>query len=194
MRRGLRAADAAGLRAAARPGRGPLGPALRALTGLADGAGLWMGVAAVLAAAGGRRGRRAAGHGLAGVAGASALANGALKALVRRRRPGPLATAGIPAWGRPPRTSSFPSGHTASAVAFAVAAGPELPPLAPLLGLAAAAVGWSRLAGGRHFPTDVAGGALVGAAAGLAARRAGRLVAPGAGAQGSDGPTEPVGG
>lgn len=92
---------------------------------VADRSVVWLAVAGGLAALGGRRGKRAVANGLAAIAIASALANGPLKLLVRRARPrgrAPLV--------RPPRTTSFPSGHAASAFAFAVAACREMPPVA----------------------------------------------------------------
>lgn len=60
----------------------------------------------------------------------------------------------------------MPSGHTALAFGFAVAAGSEYPPVRLPLALAAAGVAWSRLDSARHFPSDVVVGAAVGAAAG----------------------------
>jgi membrane-associated phospholipid phosphatase len=71
---------------------------------------------------------------------------------------------------------SFPSGHTATAFTAAVFLGTvygELHPEGPGRGwvwagglAAATAVGWLRIESGRHFPTDVLAGAVVGAAAG----------------------------
>jgi undecaprenyl-diphosphatase len=130
---------------------------------------LWFAIAALLARAEGRCGRRAALRGVLAVGLASALANGPLKLAWRRRRPpvrirrpGMIAT---------PRTSSFPSGHAASACAFATAVGVECPRLAVPLGALAAAVSYSRVHTGVHYPGDVVGGAVVGIAAGLAAAR-----------------------
>jgi undecaprenyl-diphosphatase len=57
----------------------------------------------------------------------------------------------------PVRSSrSFPSGHAASAAAFAVALGDVLPPLRALR-VAAAAVAFSRVYTGVHHPGDVVG-------------------------------------
>lgn len=188
----LRLVDTARLRAVPRPG-GLAGRGLGTLTRASDGAGLWLAEAAVLGAAGGRRGRRAAARALGAVAVTSTLVNGPLKVLVRRRRPGRLATAGFERTGRGPTTSSFPSGHTATGFAFAVAAGTEAPVLAAPLLATAALVGWSRLHGGRHFPSDVLAGAALGAAVGLAVHAAGRRMEGGTGGRTAEaGPAPPV--
>jgi undecaprenyl-diphosphatase len=63
-----------------------------------------------------------------------------------------------------PLTGSFPSGHAATAFGFAAGAGAELPSLrAPLTALAAA-VAYSRVHTGVHYPADVIAGAAVGTA------------------------------
>ena len=81
-------------------------------------------------------------------------------------------TAGVRRAGRAPRPSSFPSGHTASAFAFATAATLEMPAVGPALGATAMLVAWSRVHRGQHFPSDVAAGALLGTAVGAVAGRA----------------------
>ncbi|HEX2046793.1 MAG TPA: phosphatase PAP2 family protein [Acidimicrobiales bacterium] len=137
----------------------------------ADNAKLWFGVAAGLAVSGGRFRRRAATRGLFAAGLASAVANGPVKLAFRRRRPamGRLTSRlpGVPS----PKTSSFPSGHTATGFAFAVGASQEVPALAgPLVGLAAL-VGYSRIHAGAHYPSDAAAGAALGAGAALLTRR-----------------------
>ena len=166
-RRWVRAVEAVGLRTAARPA-GAAGTVLRAVTRASDGSALWIAAGTVLAVAGGPRGRRAALRAAVSLAVTSAVVNGPAKVLVRRRRPGRWATLGLRRAGREPSTSSFPSGHTASAFAFATAAGLEAPAAAPALLGTAALVGWSRLHGGQHFPSDVAAGAALGTAVGAA--------------------------
>ena len=96
--------------------------AMRRLTQAADHSKLWLAVSAMLAATRGTRGRRAAGRGIASVAVTSAVVNLLIKPLGRRRRPDRRE---VPASRRAPMpsSSSFPSGHSASAFAFASAVG-----------------------------------------------------------------------
>jgi undecaprenyl-diphosphatase len=95
---------------------------LAAVSRAADHGKLWSAVAAVLALAGARRGRRAAVDGLASLALTSTVVNLGLKPLGRRRRPD-RAAYHVPVSRQVamPRTTSFPSGHAASASAFATA-------------------------------------------------------------------------
>jgi len=137
----------------------------------ADKSMLWVAISAVLALTGNRFGRRAALRGMFAVGLASAAANGPLKWGAGRRRPAPAPWVGRLAGSPTPTGSSFPSGHAASAFAFAAGAGQELPVLAGPLVALAAAVGYSRVHTGVHHPTDVLGGALVGVGAGYATRR-----------------------
>jgi YegS/Rv2252/BmrU family lipid kinase len=88
---------------------------------------------------------------------------GALKPAFRRQRPGRRAPL-VPR----PGSFSFPSGHSASAFAFATATSWQLPGLAPLLLPLAGAVAWSRVRTGVHHRADVLAGGAVGAAVGLA--------------------------
>jgi membrane-associated phospholipid phosphatase len=61
-----------------------------------------------------------------------------------------------------PGSSSFPSGHTASAFAFATAISRAYPLLAlPSFGIPSA-VGYSRVHAGVHCPGDVIAGAILG--------------------------------
>jgi membrane-associated phospholipid phosphatase len=128
----------------------------------ADHGLLWIVTAGALAAAGGRVGRAAAASGLGATALTSLLVNQGIKRVVRRPRP-PLA--GVPVARRipMPATTSFPSGHAASAAAFATAAAAELTVLRLPLGAFAAAVGISRVYVGVHYPLDVLAGVAVGA-------------------------------
>jgi len=139
------------------------------ISGAADYSRLWLVIAAALAAAGGRRGRRAAGHGLTAVVVASITANLVAKHFFSRRRPIQSSdTAKRPV--RMPRSSSFPSGHTSSAFAFAAAVTGDYPKLAIGLYGLATAVGYSRVHLGVHYPSDVMGAGVLGLAAGTALR------------------------
>jgi undecaprenyl-diphosphatase len=119
---------------------------------------------AALALAGGPRGRRAAITGLTCVAVTSAVANLVAKPFSRRHRPDRAAEDVPPARHVPmPSSRSFPSGHTAAAVAFASGAGSVLPLASVPLNVLAALVGFSRVHTGVHYPGDVLAGAVLGA-------------------------------
>jgi undecaprenyl-diphosphatase len=144
---------------------------LGSLSNAANRSVLWLVIAAALAALGGRRGRRAATRGLTSIAVTSALVNIGLKGVNPRQRPERHEDPGTRRV-RMPESSSFPSGHSASGFAFASAVGLEVPLLAlPLRGLAAA-VAYSRVHCGVHFPADVVVGSLVGAVTGQVVSRA----------------------
>ena len=139
--------------------------AMARLSRAADRSRLSLAAAAVLASTGGRQGRRAATMGLASVAVTSGLVNLGMKPLGRRRRPDRAARqVPVARHVRMPSSTSFPSGHSAAAFAFATGVGDVLPPAAiPLRGLAAV-VAYSRVHTGVHFPGDVVAGALIGTA------------------------------
>ena len=136
---------------------------MRRLTRAADYSRLWLGSAAILAATRGARGRRAAATGLGSLAVTSAVVNLLIKPLSRRRRPD---RRGVPAARKAPMPSStsFPSGHAASAFAFATGVGSVLPREAIPIRALAAAVAYSRVHTGVHYPADAIGGALLGTA------------------------------
>jgi len=122
---------------------------------------LWLGSAAILAATRGAGGRRAAVTGLASSAVSSAAANLVIKPLGRRRRPDPNDM--VPARRAPvPGSTSFPSGHSATAFAFATGVGSVLPREAIPIRVLAAAVAYSRVHTGAHYPSDAIAGALLG--------------------------------
>lgn len=121
---------------------------------------LWMGAAVLIAAFGGRRGRLVAAEALVAIAVTSTITNLAAKNLVRRTRP----EVNVPAGRRleQPDSSSFPSGHTASAAAFSAVVGNEFTPLYVPINVAAGAVGFSRVYTGVHYPGDVLAGWILG--------------------------------
>ena len=126
---------------------------------------VWAALAAGLALFGGRRGKRAALRGGACYGVAAVVANLVIKPAVGRRRP-PAAGRGRPG----PVTSSFPSGHTATDLAFSLAAAQEIPGLlVPLTG-ATMAAHWSMIRSRGHFPSDVLAGGIVAVVVALAAR------------------------
>lgn len=137
-------------------------PVLPRLTRTADHGLLWMGTAALLGGVGGRRTRRAALRGIGSLAVASLATNTAAKWTTRRGRPVLDAVPLIRRLARQPLTSSFPSGHAASAAAFATGVALELPGLALLVAPVAAAVAASRVYVGVHYPGDVLAGCAVG--------------------------------
>jgi undecaprenyl-diphosphatase len=137
---------------------------VRRLSNAANYSRLWLGIAAVIALFGGRRGRRAALEGILAIGVTSATVNLGMKPLAQRRRPEPAGPGPSPARQvRMPQSTSFPSGHAASAFAFAYAIGRHLPELAVPIRLLAGGVAYSRVHTGVHYPADVVIGSIVGA-------------------------------
>ena len=161
--RELGAVDRAVYEAVARTPTGTLDDPVRRLSAAADKSKLWLGIAAVVALAGGKRGRRAALEGVVAIGVSSATINLGVKQVARRRRPDRVRPALFEDRHVPmPGSTSFPSGHAASAFAFAYAVGRHLPVLAVPIRLLAAAVAYSRVHTGVHYPGDVVIGSVAG--------------------------------
>ena len=152
---------------------------LRRVSGFANFSKPWFLVAGVLALFGGRQGRRAAVTGVAAIGFSSFVVNQPMKLVGERRRPD-RSRLGVPEsrWVRMPSTTSFPSGHSASAAAFAVSVGDTAPALKLPLRAAAAVVAFSRVYTGVHYPGDVVAGATVGALVGWTTSAAARRLRP----------------
>jgi membrane-associated phospholipid phosphatase len=142
---------------------------LRRLSNAANNSVLWLAVAVGLGVAGGSAGRRAAVRGTVAIGVTSPLVNLVAKSAWSRRRPD-RADAGVPVGRnvRMPASASFPSGHAASGFAFATAIGRDQPWLGMGLGFLAAAVAYSRVHTGVHYPGDALVGSLLGAGIGQA--------------------------
>jgi diacylglycerol kinase family enzyme/membrane-associated phospholipid phosphatase len=152
--------------------RRPTDTVFKGLTTAANHSLLWFAIAAVLASRQGAT-RRAALRGVAAIGGASFTINALAKSLLPRLRPAyeDLPLARRLALRNHPRSSSFPSGHAASAAAFATAVAMESPAAGLAVAPIAAAVAYSRVHTGVHWPSDVAAGMLMGTGIALATRR-----------------------
>lgn len=142
---------------------------LKVLTTTANHSLLWFAIAAALASKKGVT-RRAAIRGVCAIGGASFLANAVAKPLAPRRRPAADALPGFRTLPDPPTSSSFPSGHAASAAAFATAVTMEAPLAGAVIAPVAATVAYSRIHTGVHWTSDVVAGALLGGGVALATR------------------------
>lgn len=139
--------------------------AFRRISRAADHSKLWLAGGALLACAGGASGRRAAVNGLASTALTSTVVNLLLKPLGRRRRPDrSLHQVPISRQVAMPRSTSFPSGHAASAFAFATGVATALPQAGIPFTAAASLVAYSRVHTGVHYPLDVVAGSVTGVA------------------------------
>jgi undecaprenyl-diphosphatase len=139
----------------------------RSLTTMGDGKTWTMvGVAclATFSARGAQLGLR-----LGAATGIATLLSQTLKRSLTRPRPN-VAIEGFEPLASNPDRFSFPSGHTAAAVAVAVAFTGEPYGLGPGALLLSIGIGLSRIYLGAHYPLDVAVGAVLGVFAGVAAR------------------------
>ena len=169
--------DRAAYRAVAEMSTPVLDRPLRRVSDFANFSKPWFLVAAALALVGGARGRRAAVTGVAAIALTSLVVNQPMKLAGERRRPD-RSQLGVPEsrWVSMPSSTSFPSGHSGSAAAFAVAVGDELPELRLPLRAAAAVVAFSRIYTGVHYPSDIVAGAVVGGLLGRATSTVARRI------------------
>jgi undecaprenyl-diphosphatase len=141
------------------------------LSRFADHGVLWFGSAGVMGVTGRPRLRRAALRGSIAIAVASPMVNLVGKQAFRRKRPVVDLVPPIRIRWKLPTSHAFPSGHSASAAAFATGVALEAPRAVavPVLG-AAAAVAFSRVYTGAHYPGDVLAGLGIGALAALGTR------------------------
>lgn len=141
------------------------------LSRAADFSLLWGAIATGMQAVGSPRAQRAAVRGLVSIGVSSLLTNQILKRIRWRTRPDYAAVPLRRVARRLPTSSSFPSGHSASAAAFAAGVAIEHLPAGIVVGALAAGVGLSRVATGAHYPSDVLAGFAIGSSvAALGAR------------------------
>ncbi|MCD4849895.1 phosphatase PAP2 family protein [Arthrobacter sp. AK01] len=157
------------VRAVSRQPQGDHDVFFRRLSAVATKGKLWFGVAGVMAAFPGKP-RRAALHGLLALGVASGVTNVIFKRALPRSRPLPEHLPLFRFVNPQPTSSSMPSGHSASAVAFAVGAGIVSPAIGLALAPIAAGVAYSRVHTGAHWPSDVVLGSALGAGAALVTR------------------------
>jgi undecaprenyl-diphosphatase len=140
---------------------------MRQLSSAANHSRLWLGIAAGVAVTGGRTGRRTAARGVLAIGVTSAVVNLGVKSVSARQRPD-RAGVGVPSERhvKMPSSTSFPSGHSACAFAFATAISRDTPWLAVAIQFVAGAVAYSRVHTGVHYPGDTVAGALIGAGTG----------------------------
>src|SRR3954447_7473377 len=144
----------------------PASPAdrwLRRLSTAANHGRIWIAIAVLLGVKKGSL-RRGAIRGLGSLSVSSLLVNVVLKRIFGRVRPDMANLRSDRRLRRSPLSQSFPSGHSASAAAFVTGVAMENSLAGAALVPVAAAVGYSRVHVGVHYPGDVVAGFLVGGA------------------------------
>jgi undecaprenyl-diphosphatase len=143
------------------PSPAPVDTALRGLSETAGTSRFWIGLAAALFVTG-RDGRRASLRGLLSLGVASGLVNLVAKRAIREHRPHGHGFRHRRKPGMVPSSAAFPSGHSATAAAFAAGVwltdrrrGAVVVPIAAL-------VAYSRLHLGQHWFLDIVTGTLTG--------------------------------
>jgi undecaprenyl-diphosphatase len=137
-------------------------PILVAATWLGMGAGVWFSLA--LLAMVWPRHRAAATRSILALAITLGVNDQIVKPLVARSRPFEHVVSDARVIQHPrPITPSFPSGHSAAALAGAVSLARVWPQARWALAVLAALIAYSRIYVGVHFPSDVLGGLLLGA-------------------------------
>ena len=144
------------------------------LSALADRSKLWLAAAALRTLTEPGRDWRPAARAVGTVAAQSAFVHFAVKPLFRRCRPAGHVRSRF-GMRRPPSTS-FPSGHAASAATAAILLSDGRRGWAAPLAALALGVAWSRVQVRLHHASDVAGGLALGVAVGLAAKRLFRVL------------------
>ena len=130
----------------------------------------WIGVSLPLLRYGTEDAKTSVVRGWAGMALSALLQDGVAKPLAGRERPDRRRLPRRQRKGSDPSTSSFPSGHSGAAMAFAVAAGREDRVLRWPLAALALAVAYAELYVGRHYLSDAIVGLGVGGASGAVVR------------------------
>ncbi|GGC54204.1 phosphatase PAP2 family protein [Hoyosella rhizosphaerae] len=148
----------------------PMDRAMITLSRSANKGQLWIGVAAILVASGGNA-RRGAVRGAIVLGASTLVASRLLKPLFPRNRPPEHSIPGTRRFGELPTTPSFPSAHAALAAAFATGVAIESPIAGYFIAPLAAAVAYSRVHTGVHWPSDVVAGGVVGVSVALLTRQ-----------------------